>query len=116
MTAPDPAEDLLGYIDDAHLDPGYVVLLIDQIIHRASERARDRLVKAVWAERTLSEDSRYSNGWTDGTDAAVDTIKTAYLGTCSVCRAPIDYIESPTATWWAHRDHPGDNHDATPVR
>ena len=34
---------------------------------------------------------------------------------CSHCGALIDWIESPTGSWWAHRIHPADGHDAHPA-
>lgn len=34
---------------------------------------------------------------------------------CSHCGAAIDWIECPTGSWWAHRIHPADGHDAHPA-
>jgi hypothetical protein len=32
--------------------------------------------------------------------------------TCAVCSAPIGWIDCPTGGWWAHDQHPADEHDA----
>jgi hypothetical protein len=37
---------------------------------------------------------------------------TAYSSTCEQCRQHCDWIICPTGGWWAHREHPVDNHDA----
>lgn len=34
---------------------------------------------------------------------------------CAVCQTRIDWIDAPTGGWWAHLDHPDDNHDAVSV-
>jgi NAD-dependent SIR2 family protein deacetylase len=34
---------------------------------------------------------------------------------CIHCGALIDWIECPTGSWWAHRIHPADGHDAHPA-
>jgi hypothetical protein len=31
---------------------------------------------------------------------------------CKVCGKPAVWIECPTGSWWAHVDHPSDEHDA----
>lgn len=31
---------------------------------------------------------------------------------CKVCGKPAVWIECPTGSWWAHVDHPADEHDA----
>jgi hypothetical protein len=35
--------------------------------------------------------------------------------TCRTCVTPIGYIDSPTGGWWAHEQHPADEHDAVPA-
>lgn len=34
---------------------------------------------------------------------------------CANCCGPIDWINCPTGGWWAHRQHPADGHDASPI-
>lgn len=34
---------------------------------------------------------------------------------CGDCDGLVDWITCPTGGWWAHRVHPEDNHDASPV-
>lgn len=34
---------------------------------------------------------------------------------CGDCGGVIHWIESPTGGWWAHEEHPEDEHDAWPV-
>jgi hypothetical protein len=31
---------------------------------------------------------------------------------CQRCGTQIDWVDCPTGGWWAHRDHPADDHDA----
>jgi hypothetical protein len=31
---------------------------------------------------------------------------------CSACSAPVAWIDCPTGGWWAHWEHPADEHDA----
>ncbi|MYT26088.1 hypothetical protein GTW69_38460 [Streptomyces sp. SID7760] len=31
---------------------------------------------------------------------------------CQHCRTQIQWIDCPTGGWWAHDDHPADDHDA----
>ncbi|MFI1920523.1 hypothetical protein [Nocardia sp. NPDC020380] len=31
---------------------------------------------------------------------------------CGACGELIEWIECPTGSWWAHKVHPGDHHDA----
>lgn len=113
-----PLATLLQYVDSAHLDPEYVEGLIGSILAASHEQARKRLVHVVWAEMgTLTLNAarpRYYAGWCDGVETAVDKIKSAALGTCLTCRTPIGYIPAPTGGWWAHENHPVDNHDAAP--
>jgi hypothetical protein len=33
---------------------------------------------------------------------------------CAPCGQPIAYIDCPTGGWWAHDEHPADEHDAFP--
>lgn len=33
---------------------------------------------------------------------------------CTTCEQPIGWITCPTGGWWAHVQHPADNHDAQP--
>jgi hypothetical protein len=33
---------------------------------------------------------------------------------CRTCVTPIAWIDCPTGGWWAHAEHPADNHDAIP--
>ncbi|CAM5620373.1 hypothetical protein [Streptomyces aurantiogriseus] len=35
--------------------------------------------------------------------------------TCRTCVTPINYIDCPTGGWWAHEQHPADEHDAVPA-
>lgn len=113
-----PLATLLQYVDSAHLDPEYVEGLIGSILAASHEQARKRLVRVVWAEMgtlsTTTTSSHYHTGWGDGIETAVDKIKSAALGTCAKCRTPIGYIPAPTGGWWAHENHPVDNHDAVP--
>lgn len=34
------------------------------------------------------------------------------LGTCGECGGIIIWVECPTGGWWAHKNHPDDNHGA----
>jgi hypothetical protein len=119
MSEPTAAQQLIEYIDSAHLDPEYVETLIDKIASKAIEGARDRMVKSVWKQMwpNAQKDRQglsqaYVGGWDDATATAVDNIKNAWLHTCGECEQPIGY----TGSRWAHETHPDDNHDARPVR
>lgn len=35
--------------------------------------------------------------------------------TCRTCVTPIGYVDCPTGGWWAHDQHPADDHDAIPA-
>lgn len=35
--------------------------------------------------------------------------------TCRTCVTPIAWIDCPTGGWWAHDEHPADEHDAVPA-
>lgn len=36
------------------------------------------------------------------------------MGICAACGGLIGYVNAPTGGWWAHDQHPEDNHDAVP--
>ena len=38
-----------------------------------------------------------------------------YLADCQQCGGQIGWIDCPTGGWWAHNQHPADNHDAQPT-
>jgi hypothetical protein len=35
-----------------------------------------------------------------------------HTATCAVCSGVIGWIDCPTGGWWAHEQHPADDHDA----
>ncbi|GAB3251788.1 hypothetical protein [Kineosporia babensis] len=35
------------------------------------------------------------------------------VDTCETCGAPVSWIPCPFGGWWAHDDHPGDEHTVT---
>jgi hypothetical protein len=47
---------------------------------------------------------------------AIKAILSSAMGTdkskCTVCTTPIGFVDAPTGGWWAHAEHPIDEHDA----
>lgn len=35
---------------------------------------------------------------------------------CTTCQGVIGWVSCPTGGWWAHEQHPADDHDAQPAR
>lgn len=57
-----------------------------------------------------------ADGWM-GPDVVMDPdpVIEPLFNSCCVCQGVIGWVECPTGGWWAHEQHPADDHDAEPT-